>query len=141
MDPLAGEGEGDAAAEFGDAAYFSKPNPAVGYIINDWRLSGVFNAQSGTPVGVNTGYSLTCPESSYRPKGGTSVGQGRWFSGDESCWQGLPQWGLGYLSGTTAKVRNPTTPNLDLSLAKSTPIHDNLVFTLAANRQIPHAGH
>jgi hypothetical protein len=109
---------------------FNTPPAAIGYLINDWRLSGVFNAQSGVPVGVNQGYSLSCPQSSYRPAGGTSVGAGRWFSGNASCWQGLPQYALGYLAGETAVVRQPTTPNLDLSLEKSTPIRENLLFTL-----------
>jgi hypothetical protein len=109
---------------------FSSPSRPVGYFINNWTLSGVFNAQSGTPVSVNTGYYYTCPGVSYRPKGGTSVGQGRWFSGDASCWQGIPQWGLGNLMSKTAAVRNPTIPNLDLSLQKSTPIRENINFLL-----------
>jgi hypothetical protein len=109
---------------------FSSPSRPVGYLINNWSLSGVFNAQSGTPVGVNTGYYYTCPGVSYRPKGGTSVGQGRWFSGDASCWQGIPQWGLASLEGVTTQVRNPTIPNLDLSLQKSTAIRENVNFLL-----------
>jgi hypothetical protein len=109
---------------------FSSPSRPVGFFINNWQLSGVFNAQSGTPVGVNTGYYYTCPGVSYRPKGGTSVGQGRWFSGDASCWQGISQWGLSNLEGETAQVRNPTMPDLDLSLQKSTPIKENINFLL-----------
>jgi hypothetical protein len=109
---------------------FSSPSRPVGYFINNWTLSGVFNAQSGTPVSVNTGYYYTCPGVSYRPQGGTSVGQGRWFSGDASCWQGIPQWGLANLMSKTDAVRNPTIPNLDLSLQKSTPIRENINFLL-----------
>jgi hypothetical protein len=109
---------------------FSTPPAPIGFLINDWSLSGVFNAQSGTPVGVNTSYYYACPGQSYRPKGGTSVGQGRWFSGNADCWQGIPTYGLANLSGTTGQVRNPTIPSLDLSLQKSTPIRENLSFTL-----------
>ncbi len=109
---------------------FSSPSRSVGYLINNWQLSGVFNAQSGTPVAVNTGYYYTCPGVSYRPKGGTSVGHGSWFSGDASCWQGIPQWGLANLPGYTTAVRNPTIPDLDLSLQKSTPIRDRVSFLL-----------
>jgi hypothetical protein len=108
--------------------FYSNPARPVGFLINNWTLSGVFNAQSGTSVGVNTGWYYTCPNTSYRPRGGTSVGQGRWFSGDLSCWQGIPAWGLMNLEGTTAQVRNPTIPSLDLSLQKVTPIRDNLNF-------------
>jgi hypothetical protein len=110
--------------------FLSNPAAPVGYLINNWTLSGVFNAQSGQPVGVNTGWYYTCPGTSYRPKGGASVGGGRWFSNDLSCWQGIPAYGLGNLIGTTAQVRQPTIPSLDLSLQKTTPIRDNLSFQL-----------
>ena len=110
--------------------FYSNPPRPVGFVINNWTLSGVFNAQSGTPVGVNTGWYYTCPGTSYRPQGGTSVGQGRWFSGNLSCWQGIPAWGLMDLEGTTAQVRNPTIPSLDLSLQKVTPIHESLNFMI-----------
>jgi hypothetical protein len=112
------------------ALLLSNPARPVGYLINDWTLSGVFNAQSGTPVGVNTGYYYICPSTSYRPTNGTSVGQGHWFAANPSCWKGIPAYGLGNLEGVTTAVRNPTTPVLDLSLQKSTPIRDNLNFTL-----------
>jgi hypothetical protein len=109
---------------------FRNPARPVGLLINNWTLSGVFNAQSGTPVGVNTGWYYTCPGVSYRPKAGTSVGRGSWFSGDASCWAGIPQWGLSNLFGYTTAVRNPTIPSLDLSLQKTTPIRENLTFQL-----------
>lgn len=108
----------------------ASPSRPVGYLINNWTLSGVFNIQSGTPVGVNTGYYYTCPNVSYRPKGGTSVGAGRWFAANANCWQGIPQWGLADVPGLTNQVRNPTIPNLDLSLQKTTPIRNNINFQL-----------
>jgi len=110
--------------------FVTNPSRPLGYLINNWTASGVFNAQSGTPVGVNTGWYYTCPGTSYRPQGGTSVGKGRWFSNDLSCWQGIPAWGLMNLKGRTAQVRNPTIPSLDLSLQKSMPIWDNLTLQL-----------
>jgi hypothetical protein len=113
-----------------DGLLLTHPSRPAGYLINNWTLSGVFNAKSGTPVGVNTGYYYTCPGVSYRPQGGTSVGQGRWFSGNTSCWAGIPTYGLANLEGETTQVRNPTIPTLDLSLQKSTPIRENLTFVL-----------
>nr|WP_236657426.1 TonB-dependent receptor [Acidisarcina polymorpha] len=116
---------------FGKGRMFvANPDRAVGYLINGWTLSGVFNAQSGTPVSVNTGYYYTCPGTSYRPAGGTSVGNGRWFSGNTSCWTGIPTYGLANLEGKTAQVRNPTIPTLDLSLEKNTPITERVTFGL-----------
>jgi hypothetical protein len=108
----------------------SQPNPLVGRLINDWVLSGVFNAQSGVPVQPNTGWYYTCPNQSYRPAGGTSVGQGRWFGNGTACWEGIPAWGLSDLEGTTTAVRQPTIPSLDLSLQKSAQIKDNVSFQL-----------
>jgi hypothetical protein len=110
--------------------FLTNPSRPLGLFINDWQLSGVFNAESGVPVQVNTGWWYTCGGQNYLPKGGTSVGQGRWFSNDTSCWQGIPAYGLMTLSGTTGQVRNPTIPSLDLSLAKNTVIHEGLTFQL-----------
>ncbi|HEX3985967.1 MAG TPA: TonB-dependent receptor [Acidobacteriaceae bacterium] len=106
------------------------PGHALGYLVNNWQLSGVFSAESGFPVQPNTGWWYTCPGQSYRPAGGTSVGQGRWFSNDLSCWQGIPAWGLMDLEGTTGQVRQPTIPSLDMSLQKNLPIHESSTFEL-----------
>jgi hypothetical protein len=113
-----------------DGMFLTNPSRPVGLLVNGWTLGSVFNAQSGFPVGVNTGWWYTCPDKSYRPAGGTSVGQGRWFSNDLSCWTGITAWGLMNLKGRTSAVRQPTVPNLDLSIQKNTPIRENLVFQL-----------
>jgi Carboxypeptidase regulatory-like domain len=109
---------------------FTSPNPVVGTLINDWTLSGVFNMQSGVPVGLNTGSYYNCPTTSYRPSNGTSVLQGHWFNANADCYSQIPTYGLSNLEGNTDQVRQPTIPTLDLSLQKTTPIHENWVFTL-----------
>lgn len=108
----------------------SHPNPFVGRVVNGWTLSGVFNAQSGVPVDVNTGWYYTCPNQSYRPSNGTSVGGGHWFGNGTDCWQGIPAWGLMNLPGTTTQVRQPTIPSLDMSLQKSTRLAEHVNFDL-----------
>jgi len=108
----------------------SNPNRVVGTFINNWTLSSVVSAQSGTPVGVNTGWYYTCPSHSYRPNNGTSVRQGHWFYADKSCWDNIPSWGLSDLQGVTDAVRNPTITNVDLSLMKKVPIREWANFTL-----------
>ena len=108
----------------------ASPSRPLGYLVNDWQVSGVFSAESGFPVGVNTGWYYTCPSQSFRPAGGTSVGQGHWFSSDLSCWQGIPSWGLMDQPGTTGQVRQPTMPNLDLSVQKNVLIHEAMSFQL-----------
>lgn len=113
---------------------FATPNPLVSRIVSGWTLSSVFNAQSGTPVGLNTGQWYTCPNQSFRPTHGTSVGSGRWLNNEnnayQNCWQGIPSFGLMYLPGSTTAVRNPTIPTLDLSLQKSTKIWRDTTFQL-----------
>ena len=111
-------------------AHASRP---VDAILGGWTLGGVFYAESGTPVGVNTGYTYNCTQS-YRPKGGSTLGH--WFgdgSDPSACWQGLPQWGLQNLASTTEQVRNPTIPDLDVSLEKTVPLFDHLNFTFKAD--------
>jgi hypothetical protein len=107
----------------------SNPSGPLGLLINNWTLSSVVSAQSGTPVGLDTGYFYTCSHS-FAPDGGTSVGQGRWFYANPSCWQNIPQWGLSDLPGQTDQVRNPTIANFDLSLQKSIPVRESVKFLL-----------
>jgi len=106
----------------------SHPSTPLGLFIDNWTASGVFNVQSGTPVGLNTGYWYNCPSQSFRPAGGTSVGQGRWLNTTAGCWQGIPEYGLMNLTGNTSKLRDPTMPSLDLSVQKAIPIWENLNF-------------
>jgi len=108
---------------------FSHPNTIAGTIINHWTLSSVISAQSGTPVGVDTGNYYTCSHG-YRPDNGTSVREGHWFYADKSCWQSIPSWGLSDLEGVTDVVRTPTITNLDLSLMKTVPIREFANFIL-----------
>jgi hypothetical protein len=117
---------------------FNQPNRIVGTVINNWTVSGVFNAQSGAPVKLDQGDWYNCPNQSFRPSNGTSVGQGRWINNagntSSTCWQGIPSYGLMYLPQYTTAVRNPTIPTLDLSLQKSTKLteHTNLQLRLDA---------
>lgn len=109
---------------------FTHPSKVVDALIGGWTLGGVFNAESGTPVGVNTGWFYTCNHS-YKPTGGSTLGH--WFStasDPSACWQGIPPYGLMNLQGTTGQVRNPTIPNLDASLEKTVPIWNRVNFTL-----------
>ena len=108
---------------------FNHPNPIVGAFISNWRLSSVIAAQSGQPVGVNTGWQYNC-DHSYRPDNGTSVGGGHWFYANKSCWANSTPWQLMDLDGETDAVRTPTITNIDLSLVKQVPIREWANFSL-----------
>jgi hypothetical protein len=105
-------------------------NRVVDGIIGHWRLSSIIAAQSGEPVGVNQSWWYSCPDESFRPINGTSVGQGHWFRADKSCWQGIPDWGLMRNNGETDVVRTPHIANVDLSLEKAIPLWEKLNFQL-----------
>ena len=99
----------------------------VDSLVGGWVLSGVFRAESGTPVGINTGWLYTCSQS-YKPAGGSTLGH--WFStagsNPDSCWKQLSPYQLQPINSTTAQVRNPTIPQLDMSLQKSVPLRERL---------------
>ncbi len=103
----------------------------VNSLVGNWTASAVFSAESGTPVQLNTGWLYTCNHS-YKPAGGSTLGH--WFStaGNDptQCWTGLSPYELQPINSTTAQVRNPTMPNLDASIQKSTAITGRLNFDL-----------
>ena len=109
---------------------WTHPSKPVDALIGGWVLGGVLTAESGTPVQPNTGWYYTCNHS-FKPTGGSTLGH--WFStasDPSACWQGIPPYGLMNLTGTTEQVRNPTIPDLDLSLEKTVPIWNRVNFTL-----------
>ncbi len=112
--------------------FLTHPNPVVDRLVGGWVLSGVFRAQSGTPVGINTGWYFNCQN--FKPGKGSTLGH--WFStaGDRTatgnCWSRVPAYGIMPSNSTTAQVRNPTEPNLDMSLQKSARIFENFMVDL-----------
>jgi hypothetical protein len=88
-------------------------------------------------VGLNNGWTDSCPLSQIHPAGKPSMGN--WFRNDQTtinnCWNQIPNvdgytWGLQTLPTQVSAVRQPTVPDIDLSLQKSTPIRENLNFIL-----------
>jgi hypothetical protein len=108
--------------------FLSNSNGLVDRLIGGWTLSGVFTAQSGTPVSINTGFYYNCQGGSYAsPKGSTL---GHWINQDQSCYTSVPDYGYGVLVQNIDSVRTPTQPNLDASLQKTTRIFGRLGFDL-----------
>ncbi len=120
-----------------DARWLSNAPRVLDYAIGGWSLGWTFVAQSGTPVGLNQGYDYTC--STFAPPHGTSAAQ--WFNPQadinvpNSCATSVPSiGGTGYTYNTTpnvtGQIRNPTVPNLDLSMRKSFKITERVKFEL-----------
>lgn len=123
---------------FGKGSRFFSSSPApVGVLISGWTLSSVATIQSGWPVSLNTGWTDSCPMSQLRPPHGHSMGE--WFRNDpatiNSCWNQIPNvsgftWGLQTTQPQVTAIRQPTVPDFDLSLMKTTPLGETRNFIL-----------
>jgi hypothetical protein len=110
----------------------SAPRP-IDYALGGWTLGWSFAAQSGFPVGLNQGFDYSCP---FAPPGGTSTGH--WLNpalATPACFSSVPHiGGSGYTynvtPSNTTQVRDPTVPNLDLSLQKSFKVTERISFSL-----------
>jgi len=117
--------------------FFSTPNRVVGELIDGWEFSSILSAQTGQPVGLNTGYYYDCNHS-FAPKGGSSL-KG-WIYNDYSsgnslgCYAAIPQYHLRNLPDRISTVRTPTEPNFDASMQKSFELYGRsmLVFRVDA---------
>jgi hypothetical protein len=112
--------------------FLSAPPRFLDYAIGGWTLGWNFAAQSGSPLSVNNGYNYSCP---FASPNGTSVKQ--WLNPaltTPACFSSVPHiGGSGFTYNTTPgyinAVRNPTVPNLDLSLQKSFKITERVSFS------------
>ncbi|SPF46093.1 conserved exported hypothetical protein [Candidatus Sulfotelmatobacter kueseliae] len=124
----------------------ASPPAGLGYVVNNWSLSGIFAYSSGNPVRLpsTSGWNYVSSHS-LKPEGGPSYTQWVWnndgfplgcSTGTPGCpAQGIPTawvydsavspWGIGYLRDFYSGVRNPSIPNLDLTLAKNFPITES----------------
>lgn len=97
----------------------SHPGRWLGEAVSDWRLSGIFSMESGVPEALPGGWWYTS-DHNFTPDGGQSAGQ--WFyncNGEPlNCWESIPSRGQGNLPDRVGYIREPSTPNLDLSLTK-----------------------
>ena len=113
--------------------FLSAAPRALDYALGGWTIGWTFAAQSGTPVGINQGFNYTC---GFAPPNGSSVGE--WLNpqiATPACSSSVPHiGGSGYTyvtsPATIETVRNPTVPNLDLSLEKNFRVTERVSFTL-----------
>jgi hypothetical protein len=118
------------------------PRP-VDMALGGWSLGWTFAAQSGTPVGINSGYNYTCNSFASPKKSNVS----QWINPLTRIYQattgetpscatkvpiigGLANISYNTTPGVTNTVRNPTVPDLDLSLEKDFKVTERVKFTL-----------
>jgi hypothetical protein len=140
------------ALPIGTGSNFLLTNPPrwLDYFVNEWSLSSVFGYSTGTPVQLpsTSGYNFV-GNRSLKPRGASSHTQWLWNNGGfptgcsaltPSCpsggiapawvqdtqvgpgYQDYSPWGIGYLKDFYTQVRNPSIPDLDLTMAKTFPI-------------------
>jgi hypothetical protein len=120
--------------------FMSNAAKPLDYALGGWILGWTFAAQGGTPVPLNQGYDYTC--ASFAPSHHANVSE--WFNplantivpnGATSCASSvLHIGGTGYTYNLTpdhtTQIRNPTVPDLDLSLEKTFKVTERFKFQL-----------
>jgi hypothetical protein len=113
--------------------FLSSAPKFLDYALGGWTLGWSFAAQDGSPLSINNGFNYTCP---FKSPTGTSVKQ--WLNPEltsPTCFSSVPHiGGSGFTYNTTpgwtTAVRNPTVPDLDLSLQKSFKVTERISFSL-----------
>jgi hypothetical protein len=114
-------GEWDLPFGRGSKYLLTDASGVLGQVVNNWRLNWVFSDESGFPQGLSAGAGVwyTSPHS-YVPNGGPTFSQWIYNCNDApmNCYEGVPSWGQGNLADQISYLRQPSIPNLDLSLEK-----------------------
>ncbi len=110
-------------------AFLSNPNKVVSAFVSGWSVSPVFSFETGFPVTINNSYYYDCHHS-YTPDGGPTMRNylyNDYSSGSKlGCWSTIPQYGLIDLPNRIATLRQPSIPNLDVSVEKDFSIIENI---------------
>lgn len=117
----------------------TNPGPVLNQVVSGWRLSWILTLQSGTPDGIAgrwpaVGSTYQPPAGhtaaegfSYIPPGGSTFSQ--WINNcggvPLNCFPSTPPFAQGNQPDRISYVRNPTIPDLDLSLIKDFPITES----------------
>ena len=115
----------------GKGSKFIAPNASgvLGAFINGWSVNFIVSAQTGFPVGLNTGYYYNCNHS-YTPDGGptfTHYIYNDYSSGNPlGCYSSIPQYGLMNLPNQISTLRQPSITNLDLGIHKDFAITESI---------------
>ncbi len=119
------------ALPVGKGSKFLLPNASgvLGAFVNGWNVNFILSAQTGTPVGLNTGYYYNCNHS-YTPDGGptfTNYIYNNYSSGNPlGCYSSIPQYGLANLPNRISTLRNPSITNVDFSVHKEFPLTESM---------------
>jgi hypothetical protein len=122
------------------------PHGVLGQIVNDWHINYVFVAQTGFPLPISQGYDYECNHP-YAPDGGPTNSNylyNQWNfvspvtgkSSPTGCWvqsSSISQYFLNYLPQRIGQVRQPSVPNLDVSVFKNFSTWESVKVQLRAD--------
>lgn len=94
--------------------FFTGTPSVVNAIISDWNYNWIVTYSSGFPT-VQPNAEFVCG-SYFAPNGQT---HNEWFNNDPACYKGRPAYSLRDTPDRFAWLRNPTSPNLDMTLART----------------------
>ncbi|MDQ2773846.1 MAG: carboxypeptidase regulatory-like domain-containing protein [Acidobacteriota bacterium] len=107
----------------------------VGALINGWSANFIVSAQTGQPVGLNTGYYYNCNHS-FTPDGGPTFNNylyNNYSSGNKlGCWTTKPQFGLSVLPNQISTLRQPSIVNLDFAVHKDFAVRESMKLQFRA---------
>lgn len=105
----------------GSNHFLSNAGGFLGALVNGWSTNWIVSAQTGTPVGLNTGYYYNCNHP-YGPDGGPTLSHylyNDYSSGSKlGCYATRPQYANMNLPNRISQLRNPSIVNLDFSVHK-----------------------
>ncbi|MGH9770676.1 MAG: carboxypeptidase regulatory-like domain-containing protein [Candidatus Acidiferrales bacterium] len=101
----------------------------LGALVNGWAADWTISAETGFPVGMNTGHWYAC-DHSYAPDGGPTLSHylyNDYSSGNPlGCYTSIPQYGLMNLPNQISQVRQPSIVNLNIGLHKDFAITEGV---------------
>ncbi len=119
------------ALPIGRGSKYIAPNASgvLGAFINGWSTDFILSAETGFPVGLNTGYYYDCNHS-FTPNGGptlTNYIYNNYSNGNPlGCWSTIPQYGLMNLPNQISTLRQPSIVNLDFAVHKDFALRESL---------------
>lgn len=116
---------------FGAHTRFHSANGFINGLIGGYQVNLIGAFQTGFPLAISGANNYVATRPNYVPGVSVSVPhptRQQWFN--TAAFVNPPNWTFGDVSRTLPHVRAPGTENVDMSLFKTTPIHDNLALQL-----------
>jgi hypothetical protein len=106
--------------------YLSDVGRLGGFLWNGWAADWILTYNSGYPVSQPDAI-FSCSGNGSPPQGPSAA---HWFNNDPQCWSARPQYSLRTAPDVFSKIRNPSAPQLHLSIEKTWWLNDRFTMQL-----------